>query len=111
MLKPIVAGRAFFVTAKAVAAAAVRCSCQVVHDEAMAEFRRQCPKSQRRWHQTKFDYLSLLSHYQLHYWTINVPAQMQQLVNAGADGLLTDYVARGQSVRRRGLRGPMPSRP
>jgi glycerophosphoryl diester phosphodiesterase len=38
----------------------------------------------------------------LHYWTINDPAQMDTLIKAGADGLLTDYVARGQAAVARG---------
>lgn len=51
----------------------------------------------------------------LHYWTINDPAELEALIRAGADGLLTDYVARGQAVvaksKQPGLRGPKPSRP
>lgn len=34
----------------------------------------------------------------LHYWTINDPVQMDTLIKAGADGILTDYVARGQAA-------------
>ena len=34
----------------------------------------------------------------LHYWTINEPTQMRLLINAGADGLLTDFVVRAQGV-------------
>jgi glycerophosphoryl diester phosphodiesterase len=47
----------------------------------------------------------------LHYWTINEPAQMETLIKAGADGLLTDFVTRGRAVRQRAMREPMPSRP
>ena len=47
----------------------------------------------------------------LHYWTINDPTQMELLISKGADGLLTDYVARGQAASRRGLPAPTPSRP
>jgi glycerophosphoryl diester phosphodiesterase len=34
----------------------------------------------------------------LHYWTINQPRQMDALIQVGADGLLTDYVALGQAA-------------
>jgi glycerophosphoryl diester phosphodiesterase len=37
----------------------------------------------------------------LHYWTINETAQMDALIQAGADGLLTDFVVRGQEARSR----------
>lgn len=52
----------------------------------------------------------------LHYWTINDPAQMDALIKAGADGLLTDYVARGQAAVARPARppamhAPVPSHP
>jgi glycerophosphoryl diester phosphodiesterase len=47
----------------------------------------------------------------LHYWTINEPAQMDALIQAGADGLLTDFVTLGQEAKLRGLRGPRPSHP
>lgn len=50
----------------------------------------------------------------LHYWTINAPSQMEALIDAGADGLLTDFVVRGRAavdVKRRGLPAPAPSRP
>jgi glycerophosphoryl diester phosphodiesterase len=50
----------------------------------------------------------------LHYWTINEPAQMDTLIKAGADGLLTDYVTRGRkaaNIRRPDLPVPVPSRP
>jgi glycerophosphoryl diester phosphodiesterase len=39
----------------------------------------------------------------LHYWTINDPVQMDTLIKAGADGILTDYVARGQAASARAL--------
>jgi glycerophosphoryl diester phosphodiesterase len=50
----------------------------------------------------------------LHYWTINEAAEMQALIKAGADGLLTDFVARGLEVvalKRHGSHEPAPSRP
>jgi glycerophosphoryl diester phosphodiesterase len=47
----------------------------------------------------------------LQYWTINEPTQMDALIQAGADGLLTDFVTRGQEARQRGLRAPRPFRP
>jgi glycerophosphoryl diester phosphodiesterase len=47
----------------------------------------------------------------LHYWTINEPAQMDALIQAGADGLLTDFVVRAQEARQRGLREQVPSHP
>jgi glycerophosphoryl diester phosphodiesterase len=50
----------------------------------------------------------------LHYWTINESAQMDALIKVGADGLLTDYVARGQAATGRAMPvqpAPMPSRP
>jgi glycerophosphoryl diester phosphodiesterase len=51
----------------------------------------------------------------LHYWTINDGGQMLNLIDAGADGLLTDFVARGlvaaDKTKRPGSRGPAPSRP
>jgi glycerophosphoryl diester phosphodiesterase len=51
----------------------------------------------------------------LHYWTINESAQMDALIKVGADGLLTDFVARGrQAVGREPKRVPpsqAPSRP
>jgi glycerophosphoryl diester phosphodiesterase len=34
----------------------------------------------------------------LHYWTINDPAQMDALINAGANGLLTDFVELGKAA-------------
>ncbi len=51
----------------------------------------------------------------LHYWTINEPAQMDALIKKGADGLLTDFVVRGQAAVVRAKQPaphePMPSRP
>lgn len=50
----------------------------------------------------------------LHYWTINEPPQMRVLIDAGADGLLTDFVVRGRQVvatKQRGLPAPEPFRP
>lgn len=50
----------------------------------------------------------------LHYWTINEPSQMRALIDAGADGLLTDFVVRGREAvkaKRRDLPAPAPSRP
>jgi glycerophosphoryl diester phosphodiesterase len=51
----------------------------------------------------------------LHYWTINDPGQMRRLLDAGADGLLTDFVRLGQEevarAKQSGLHEPMPSRP
>jgi glycerophosphoryl diester phosphodiesterase len=47
----------------------------------------------------------------LHYWTINEPGQMDALIKVGADGLLTDFVVRGQEARQRGLHALGPSRP
>jgi glycerophosphoryl diester phosphodiesterase len=51
----------------------------------------------------------------LHYWTINDPDQMRDLLGAGADGLLTDFVTRGQKevarAKQRGLPAPALSRP
>ena len=34
----------------------------------------------------------------LHYWTINEPTQMDALINAGANGLLTDFVELGKAA-------------
>jgi glycerophosphoryl diester phosphodiesterase len=34
----------------------------------------------------------------LHFWTINEAKQMRELIDAGADGLLTDYVVRANEV-------------
>jgi glycerophosphoryl diester phosphodiesterase len=50
----------------------------------------------------------------LHYWTINDPQQMQALIDAGGDGLLTDYVLRGRrivEVKRRDAPARALSRP
>jgi glycerophosphoryl diester phosphodiesterase len=50
----------------------------------------------------------------LHYWTINESDQMEALIKVGADGLLTDYVARGLAATGRimpALPAPMRSRP
>jgi glycerophosphoryl diester phosphodiesterase len=38
----------------------------------------------------------------LHYWTINDPAQMEDLIARGADGLLTDYVEMARRVAQNG---------
>jgi glycerophosphoryl diester phosphodiesterase len=37
----------------------------------------------------------------VHYWTINESAQMEALIDKGADGLLTDYVSRGLAAAGR----------
>lgn len=34
----------------------------------------------------------------LHYWTINDPSDLSDLIDAGADGLITDYVDRGREA-------------
>ena len=45
----------------------------------------------------------------MQYWTINDPAEMELLLQAGADGLITDYVDRGRAaVVKVGRAGPEP---
>ena len=34
----------------------------------------------------------------VHYWTINAPDDMSDLIQAGADGLITDFVDRGRAA-------------
>jgi glycerophosphoryl diester phosphodiesterase len=49
---------------------------------------------------TRFIHALKARNIKLHYWTINEPAQMRDLIDKGADGLLTDFVliARAQRV-------------
>ena len=42
---------------------------------------------------------------EVHVWTINEPAEMERLLDLGADAIMTDFPDRGAAVfRRRGLR-------
>jgi glycerophosphoryl diester phosphodiesterase len=61
----------------------------------------QVPVAQGRIDLTNGRFINALKarNIKLHYWTINDEAQMRALIDKGADGILTDFVARGREAR------------